>query len=114
MKKLLKQLLLILVLTAFTLNIWPNDTFAATTVYVNERASVPISVSWSKPGAGFYKLSTGQNGTVGNPLSGDYVTSFSTNAVFTPNSVGTQKITLTLDISDSGANIISVPAKTIE
>lgn len=113
MKRIKQLLLMITTFTILLFNISPFTALASTTVYVNQKASIPITVSWNKPGAGFYFLSTGQTGTVGDPMADKYVKSVTVNAVFTPTKVGKQTITVKLDISDSNANLISVPEKKV-
>lgn len=113
MKNLSKILLLIMVFTIIISSIPINQAFANTTVYLNEKAKVPITIQLGKAGAGFYSLSTGQKGAVGDPINDKYVSSFTANAEFTPTSLGNYKITLTLDVADSSANPINVAAKTV-
>lgn len=111
MKKILSLLMALFMLTlSYSVNIEPVQ--ADTTVYINQEARVPIKVSFPKPVAGFYHLSTGVSGTIGDPLNENYVTSVTVTAVFTPTKLGTQTITVTFDVSDAQENSISVAAKT--
>ncbi len=105
-------------------SLWPTKLWAASNIYLNEKASVSISQSWSKSGAGFYTLSYRFNdeaatvlaeGAVGDFLSQKFVKSFSTTATFTPKKAGKYTIILAFDLVDStaDANEFSVPNKTV-
>lgn len=112
MKRIISLIMAIFVLTLlYSVNTKPVQ--ANTTVYINQEARVPISVSFPKPVAGFYHLSTGVSGKIGDPGTENYLTSITVMAVFKPTQLGTQNITVEFDVSDSDANAVNVAPQTV-
>lgn len=95
-------------LTVITVNV--QEVHAAN--YVGEPVTITVSASWGTPAAGFASWS-GNGGipsgstTVGNPINGSYVTSFSRSLTFTPSAPGTYTATLSLDLSDANGAAVS-------
>ena len=110
MKKVFRMIFLALILMVVSKNITPIE---AVTVYINEPASVPISVSFSELVAGTYEISTGQLGKLGDHLEDNYVTSTTITADFTPTELGEYTITVTFDLTNSDENEVVVPPETV-
>lgn len=112
MKRIISLIMALFVLTlSYSVN--TKSVQANTTVYINQEARVPINVSFPKPVAGFYHLSTGVSGTIGDPLKEEFFTSATVTAVFTPTQLGTQNITVEFDVAGEDRNSVSVASKTI-
>ncbi len=102
MKKILKSIFSLFLLSVLLLNSVPTTVHANT---VNQPVTVNLSQSWSTPAAGFFILTlngeTVKNGGVGNPINSEYVTQFSTDYTFTPTSAGDYFFELVFDVSNS-------------
>ena len=102
-----------MILVLIIVNVQTNYVKAATTVYINEEARVPVTVNFSKPIAGFYHTSTGVSGAIGDPMSDKYVSSTTIVVAFTPKTLGKYTFSIDFDVADHEANDIPIKTKSV-
>ena len=115
MKKILKSIFSLFLLSVLLLNMVPTTVYANT---VNQPVTVfNFSANWPTPAAGAYRIYVNDSsvvshsGPIGDALQSNYVKSVNVSYIFTPNTAGQYKVRIDFDVSDIDGNFIDVPSK---